>query len=173
MMAYLGWLAVALAPLPIQDAPDPDERPDIALLLAPGDPETLLLDLGNFWKASGRTDFPAILAMEPGPLVLKQGLKLLPNQVPPRLSLPRLLLISNLGDLAVPVQLLAFVRRCLVEGTAVWVIGRDFPAGLGELPLDSGQTIQLVSPDVLFDKLTAFFSTPLEGEPAAEPQPPR
>lgn len=129
-------------------------RTNLSVVLATSDSETLLAVVFDFWrKLEGQ--FPIIVAMEPGPLDLIAGLRLLPNEVVPKLSLPHLLLISNLGQLQFKDSFLAFVRRCLSEGIPVWVVGA-FSVELLEVGLEPGWQIQRVPLNKLGEELQAW-----------------
>jgi len=124
--------------------------PLLLLVLAPGDQVDLLRAALDYWRRTGRCLMPRIIALEPGPLVLESGLRLLPNEVVPHLNrtdegLPRLLLISGLGRLRITLPFLAYLRLCLAQGVAVWVVGDRLPDGLTDLPLEPGQSIARVA----------------------------
>lgn len=103
---------------------------------------------------------PRIIAMEPGPLVLERGLRLLPNEIPPGLSPPDLLLVSASTEWEPPLVFLAFIRGCLSRDGRVWVVGERFPKALAELGLAPGSLIELISVADLATRLSEAFSSP-------------
>jgi len=128
---------------------DPDHEnvsspPSLSLLLSPNDREDIFQAVFQFWQETGETRFPTILAIEPGPLDLQGGLRLLANEIPPKLTVPELLIISNMGDLAITDLFLVFLRRCLAAGTQIWIVG-DFPEELIDFPLEPGHSLRRVS----------------------------
>ncbi len=100
------------------------------------------------------------MTLEPGPLILRQGLKLLPNEVLPRTTPPDLLAVSVLGELEVTNSLLALIRRCLMEGRQVWIVGPRFPEPLAEMRLEPGQIIERVDLAQLEARLSNAFEAP-------------
>jgi len=139
--------------------------PSVTLLLSPNDLPgvyyaTLTLAANWGWETS-----PVIAAMEPGPLILKGGLKIIPNQIPPRLTIPDLLIVSTMGDLDMKIQFIAFLRRVLLNGGAVWVVGSQFPESLMTMPLSAGQEIALVSPQELEQRLARIKPEPIMPAP--------
>lgn len=142
------------------------ESPTLSLVLSPGDDEQILLTALDFCSRRGWQQAPQIIAMAPGPLLLQRNLRLLPNQVPPKnLSVPSVLIINHSQETELSLAFLAFVRRCLDEGSQVLVCGKSFPEPLldGSL-LKPGQVIQLVGPDQLAGKLDLLFPIPTAAE---------
>lgn len=117
---------------------------NISLVLSQDDDERVLRDLMFYWESLPTCPFPKIIAMEPGPIDLIHGMRVLANEIPPRLTVPDLLIISSMGDLRISDPFLAFVRRCLQEKVTIWVVGDHFPEVLAELPLTPGQRIERI-----------------------------
>ncbi len=134
--------------------PSKELPPTLTLTLAPGDHPALLKAILTFSQAWNWELSPVIVAMEPGPLILKDGLKLLPNEIPPRLTVPNILIISTLGALNPDLQFIAFVRRVLSNGGSVWVVGDSFPEDLASMPLSPGQEIRLLQLHELDEQLS-------------------
>ncbi len=129
----------------------------VSLVLAPGDAERIFHHVLDFHVHRPELPFPRLIAMEPGPLVLEQGLRLLPNEIPPGLSAPELLLVSASPDLKPSLMFLAFIRKCLALGGRVWIVGDRFPEALADLGLEPGSVIELVPVEGLKDRLAAAF----------------
>ena len=137
------------------EQPPAPEPLRVSLVLAAGDDEAVLEDMTRLWDHMGRGPFPTIIAMEPGPLDLAHGLRLLPNEIVPKLSPPDILLISSRG--ALDDLFFAFMRRCLREHIKVWVVGPDFPPSLCAFPLDPGFVIERIDQKDLFLRLQQEF----------------
>jgi len=128
-------------------------RPIVSILMAPDEDARIVAALAHAWSHHPDRPFPTVIATEPGPIDLRQGLRILPNEISPDLTLPDLLLIPGSAHLVWDDLLLAFSRRCLLAGRAIWVVGDHFPEALAELPLDPGQQIPLVCLARLADAL--------------------
>jgi hypothetical protein len=135
--------------------------------MGPGHDEAVLFALMHHSYRLGEITSPSIIALEPGPMDLARGLRLLPNQVSPRLTAPELLVISTTGPLPPDDGLLALVRRCLIEGRTVWVVGTTVPEMLLQLTLEPGQSISLIPVSALEDALRDTY--PMEDEPVVLP----
>ena len=134
------------------------DGPQLSLVLANGDDEQVLTTVLAFAQARRWTRSPTIIAMEPGPLEMQRGLRMLPNEIPPRLSTPRILVINHQAGLEFPMPFLAFLRRCLSEGTTLVICGNTFPEALaGASLLEPGQTIRLVAPADLAEVLAQLM----------------
>ena len=131
--------------------------PRISLVLSQGDREELVETLFAYWAHTGRCVFPSILATEPGPIDLARGLRLLANEVTPKATIPQLLLIANSGNLNVSLPFLAYIRRCLLEGATIWIIGNRFPPEFLDFQLDPGQRIERISANQFKDRLWALI----------------
>lgn len=129
--------------------------PRVSLLLGAGDSEALFGHFMALWMREVGGPFPSILALEPGPIDLAGGLRLLPNEVPPRAEAPDLLVIANRGTLEPNDLFLAFLRRCLAMGTRIWVVG-PFPEAFLELELAPGEEMLRISPDGLAEALRNY-----------------
>ncbi len=146
----------------------------ISLLVRSGDDPAMLTTLLVFALPRSGV-LPRVIALEPGPLDLARGLRILPNEVVPRLSLPQLLVLPGQADLTLGFTILAVVRACLLAGGQVWVVGDALPHDLTELDLEPGMHIarleqqdlqqhlehwalSLASPaELLFQQLMPFF----------------
>ncbi len=121
-----------------------ESPPSLSLVLSPNDREEIFHAVFQYWRETGQERFPTLISIEPGPLDLKGGLRLLANEIPPKLTIPDLLIISNRGDLTVTDLFLVFLRRCLAAGTEIWVVG-DFPEELIDFPLAPGHNMMRLS----------------------------
>ncbi|MDJ0840733.1 MAG: hypothetical protein QNK37_29750 [Acidobacteriota bacterium] len=151
-------LLILLSPVFIIQGQDTDHQndpqpPEISLLLSPGDSESLIAVMETYRREAGLTSFPRVIALEPGPLEMANGLRLLANEISPRLTVPRLLLISTTGKLTLPNTFLAFLRRCLGEGADIWWVGDRTPPEILDFPLDPGRRMEIVHPDQLVNRL--------------------
>ncbi len=129
--------------------------PRVTLVLGSGDSEALFGQMMALWMREGGGPFPTILAQEPGPIDLAGGLRLLPNEVPPRAEPPDLLVIANRGTLEPSDLFLAYLRRCLGMGTRIWVVGR-FPEAFLELELAPGEEMLRLEPEELGEALRQY-----------------
>lgn len=123
----------------------------LAVVLSSGDPEWVFGEIFHDWEQQ-KGPFPIIVATEPGPLEMAEGLRLLANQIVPRVKLPRLLVVVNFGNLKANDALLAVVRRCLNEQVPVWVVG-TFPEPFLDLGLSPDQKIIRLDPPELGPRL--------------------
>ena len=131
----------------------------ISLVLGQRDSALLLTALLDYYRASPKG--PLLITAEPGPLVCSNGLRLLANEIPPNLSQPDILILSNLGELDVSDPLLAFTRACLFRNIPIWVIGEDLPRSLKELLLEPGMKIELFGLSELRNRLAARLPSSL------------
>jgi len=136
------------------------ERPKLALTITRGDDLAVLTAALRFAERCGEGWTPWLIAQEPGPLNTRQGLRLLANEVFPRATPPDLWVISTLGELRIDNLLTAFVRRCLLAGGEVWIVGPTFPEALAAMPLEPGQRIERIDSAELEARLAARFDAP-------------
>ncbi len=129
--------------------------PRVSLVLGTGDSEVLFGEFMALWMREAGGPFPSIVALEPGPIELEGGLRLLPNQIPPKLDPPDLLVIGEHGASEPSDIFLAFLRRCLALGTRIWVVG-PFPEAFLELELAPGEEIIRLEPEALGEALRNY-----------------
>ena len=116
----------------------------IGLILGGGDDEALCYQIFEFLETRPRGRVRLhIIATEPGPVSLANGLRLLPNEFLPNITLPDILIFSRATIANPDFNLLALLRRCLEAGRPVLVVGGQFPAAFADLPLEPGQVIGL------------------------------
>lgn len=140
LMIITFCLAMPLTPLRGQAVP----TEQTTLILAQDDTIAILQQIFDFLRLVPTAEFPTLAAHEPGPLELQEGLRLLPNEVSPRFGVPQLLLLSQAAAAQADVSLLALIRRVLLQGGQVWVVGNRLPDTLVDLPLEPGQEIQRI-----------------------------
>lgn len=150
-----------------------DDPPSLSILLQNGDDENYLLHVLNYHRGCGDgARIPEVLGILPGPVTLASGWRIIPTQRPPALTVPGLLVLVNRGDLELDDVWIAFIDRCLQEGTMVWIVGETIPEALTTLPLAPGERIDLVAAARFPSALEALLpSEPdaLEDETAAVP----
>jgi len=136
----------------------------LGVLISQRDSTRLLIALGEIWQKEegARRKFPRLIAQNPGPLVMDSGLKLLANAVLPSATVPDVLLISTYGELTYNQQLLAFVRRCLIAGSRVIVVGDQFPEAMLAWQIPDGTQLQRCDLAELSTQLKAPVTHPSE-----------
>ena len=151
-----------LLPYTGQESQDADHQTTVvtAVLLSAGDPAELVETLLRATGEGSGIAFPQIMALEPGPLQLDNGLRLLPNQVSPRLTRPQVMLISTYAPPKLDDLFVAFLRRCLQDGTHIWLVGPNIPEALLNFPLEPGQVIRRVPTAQLPQALRELATTP-------------
>lgn len=127
----------------------------IALLLGPGEDARVLTQTLSWWQEEAAAPMPLIQTAQPGPIDLKQGLRVLPNEIAPRLTLPQLMIVAHERQQPMDYLMIAHVRHCLLNQVPIWVVG-PFPDAFLDLPLNPGQRIERVSVEELRGKLKVF-----------------
>jgi len=115
----------------------------ISLLLSSGDNAGVFRDaicMTHRRPAESEIEL-VVIALEPGPLVLSDGLRLLPEQVFPRFEVPDILILCQPDEAPLDRPFLSFLRACLHQNTQVIVVANQFPQELVEFPLESSQRL--------------------------------
>lgn len=127
----------------------------IALLIGGGEDARVLTQALSWWQAEPNAPMPLIQTAQPGPIDLKQGLRVLPNEIAPKLTVPQLLIVAHEQEQPMNDLMMAHIRHCLLKGVPIWVVG-PFPDAFLELPLNPGQRIERVAVEALSAKIRDF-----------------
>jgi hypothetical protein len=150
------------------------EAQETALLIAEGGDAKLVAAIQQWWLAcNAEQSFLQIITAQPGPVQLDSGLRLLGNEVLPRITVPRWLIISLSGDMRQDFVMHALMRRALQEGATVWAVSEALPESLDKPDIRRAAAFKVVHPDyavLAFQALAEQCQTPEPEEAEAQPE---
>lgn len=150
---------------------------ETALVLAQNDSGTLFAAIQQWWLACGAdASFAKVVTTAPGPVELDNGLRLLGNEMFPKVQMPRFLIVSFEGEMVADFVMHALLRRALQEGATVWAVADALPQQLDQPDLKRAKGFRLVSPEyavLAFQALAAQCDTPAQETAAPDPDAPR
>ncbi len=125
----------------------PTDSIDLALLIVSGSQTKVLSSC--LYQSELET---MIVSNRPGPIQLDTGLKVLPNFVLPNAPTPKYLVVDTQLD-PLPDLLIAYIRACLLNGGAVFMVGTHLSESVSSMRLRPGQKISRVDAGQLQDRL--------------------
>ena len=152
-------MSITISLFPAQEIPQSANRPEVkrlAVLLASGTDEQVFSDCLVSVQSYENWQI-WVQCLEPGPQALSGGLRVLANEVVPRLSVPDRLVIALDANAQLPMEAQAYLRRLFQAKVPVVVVAKSWPGFLDDLALEPGQSLERVEPNALEDYLAAWL----------------
>lgn len=155
---------------PVSQQRKPSDEYTISLLLSSGTQAQVFRDVVCVAHAMRATGFVKIrlIALEPGPIVLTDGMRVLPQEVYPPFTFPDLLIVCPGGEGTWIPPMLSFLRACLDRQVTILIVADHFPVELMDFPLQPAQRIVRCDPDAFRDCLEEAIeggAEAVQGEP--------